>query len=140
MSKCTLTVGRRLRRLSGPGETELSSAGTQQNEGYPGRGCAKVHPAAGGATSPTAVFVDKNPWTPAPCLRKSRGASRADLRADLRTSSEGGRSPNLRLDPHETRMDSQIVDSARLAQMVLGHWDVQWRAPEGWWRYSDHST
>ena len=29
---------------------------TQPNEGYPGRGCAKVHPAAGGATSPAAAF------------------------------------------------------------------------------------
>jgi len=39
-----------------PGETELGSAGTQPNERCPGRGCAKVHPAAGGVTSPAAVF------------------------------------------------------------------------------------
>ena len=70
MSKCTLTVGRRLRRVLGPGETELGSAGTQPNEGYLGRGCAKVHPAAGGGTSPAAVFIDGKAWTPALCLKK----------------------------------------------------------------------
>ena len=56
----------------------MGSAGTLPNEGYPGRGCAKVHPAAGGVTSPAAVFLPESPWTPAPCLRKSRGDSRAD--------------------------------------------------------------
>ena len=34
----------------------MGSAGTQPNKGYPGRGCAKVYPAAGGVTSLAVAF------------------------------------------------------------------------------------
>ncbi len=57
--KCTLTVGRRLRRLSELGETEWGSAGAQPNEGNPGLGCAKVHPAAGRGYFASGCFLKR---------------------------------------------------------------------------------
>ena len=76
VSKCTLTREPCGHSLGAPGETELGSAGTQPNEGYLGRGCAKVHPAADGGTSPAAVVIDGKPWTPALCLKKIPRRSR----------------------------------------------------------------
>ncbi len=120
--------GRRLRRLLEPGATELGFAGTQPNEGYPGRGCAKVHPAAGGVTSPAAAYGNAR-WTPAPCLRKSRGAGRAGLRR----GSEVRGGTNLRRDPHESRMD--LVVPPHFAMEALNDFRHHLRS-----RVADHSV
>jgi hypothetical protein len=46
----------RIEDVARPGETELGSAGTQPNEVCLDRGRLKVHPGAGGVTSPAAAL------------------------------------------------------------------------------------
>ena len=65
-----LEILRSFGKISSPGETESGSAGTQPDEGYPGRRCAHGTAGPWRKTLPGATLLWSN-GTPEPCLKKS---------------------------------------------------------------------
>ena len=65
-----LEIARSFGKITGPGETESGSAGTQPDKGYPGRRCA--HGTEGlWLKSWLGAALWRSPGTPELCLRKS---------------------------------------------------------------------